>query len=331
MNLHRNEFLDQHVIPDASEYAYYMKKDAVTRMKVQLLESLWKCSLDHKDLIFFHGSEDALFKILMMAKIQNYHHLVVAEQAWAYYQTLGRNMNYQIHLVPPLEGQPLVMNEVSCTQYLDSLDASVVLMGYPDNPTGYRIETIIERAKKYTQHLFLLDCTYQSPEDYAETIQTIVPASSNIITITSVSKWFGLPGLRFGCGISHVPWFRNLELYLYFNPKVFDIVEKAISNVVYYKTLMAQRNDIHQSLLEKKYNRIKLHITPNLPFILVQLYRNQLDNTALDKFQKDHGVCLKILKIAGSTFFRISTSTTVEFVKMLEGLLHDMDMFLEIL
>ena len=325
MNLHRNEFLDQHVIPDAYEYASYMTKDTVTRMKAQLLDSLWKCSLDHEDLLFFHGSEDALFKILMMAKIQDYHHLVVAEQAWAYYQTLGRNMKYQIHLVPPLEGQPLIMDEIACTQYLDTLDAAVVLMGYPDNPTGYRIETFIERAKQYTHHLFLLDCTYQSPEDYAVTIQTIISASSNIIAITSVSKWFGLPGLRFGCGISHVPWFRHLELYLYFNPRVFHIVDKAISNVVYYKTLMAQRNHIHHSLLEKEYQLLKLHITPNLPFILVQLCCPSPAKGVLEQFQLDHGVCLKLLNLQGITFLRISTATNPEFVLMLETLLHNLE------
>ncbi|MCP3888785.1 MAG: cobyric acid synthase [Desulfobulbaceae bacterium] len=80
------------------------------------------------------------------------------------------------------------------------LPGDLVVLATPNNPTGKSItrNTILELAAEFPESLFLVDEAFL---DFIENCQTVGGVAANVLTMNSMTKFYGVPGLRIGYGI----------------------------------------------------------------------------------------------------------------------------------
>jgi len=84
----------------------------------------------------------------------------------------------------------------------ESPDAKLVFIGSPNNPTGNIVsqEEIIEILNKMDCIIVVDECYFEFSQN---TVIDLVQTYENLIVLRSLSKGFGLAGLRFGYAIAH--------------------------------------------------------------------------------------------------------------------------------
>lgn len=76
----------------------------------------------------------------------------------------------------------------------------LLLLGTPNNPTGCMpdLEALKELAARHPESLFLLDEAFL---DFQDDHQTLGASAENICSLNSMTKFYGVPGLRIGYGL----------------------------------------------------------------------------------------------------------------------------------
>tara|TARA_X000000950_G_C13915862_1_gene660972 strand:+ start:122 stop:1192 length:1071 start_codon:yes stop_codon:yes gene_type:complete len=144
----------------------------------------------------------------------------------------------------------------------------------PNNPTGdiMTLDQIEYLVKKYKEIIFIIDEAYW---EFSETnsAASLVVENENIIVTRTLSKAFGLAGLRFGYCCAE----KNIinDLYNYTSPKQVQtltqvIVEKVLSNIDYLYTNLSKIKRNYSIIFDEllKNNFISSSSNPNTNFIL---------------------------------------------------------------
>jgi aspartate/methionine/tyrosine aminotransferase len=155
--------------------------------------------LDSEDVLVTPGAATALF-IVATSLLEKGDHMVVAKSNYATNietpRAIGANISYL-----NLEFEKAYKLDVEQLENLITPATKLVSLTYPHNPTGALIDLstlkkiieIIERKNT----LLLFDETYREMS-FASQLPVAAGLSERVISVSSMSKSYGLPGIRTG-------------------------------------------------------------------------------------------------------------------------------------
>lgn len=333
LGLHRNEFLFAHGphVLDAKRQPCILENycsASTTQAFSRELSSF--LGLDPKALTIGHGAEDLLLKLLTWYR-SSCQDVLIPEFSWGEYERLTKGLGYRIwHAACHLPGQPMI-GEHSKRTFGPCLDLEalasqleawkghkirpdnriVVILPTTNNPTGTRIEhgQVAALIDAFPEAIFLLDAVY---EPLPSSFFADFSSHSRVHVIGSMSKFFGLPGLRLGFSTGPCP--EAFQLSLGFGQWQIQIARAAIQDSAHYAAARAALTASAQSLSRMQLSYTQIYPSA-APFILVCAGQTPVPPTApqdmTEKAQEllrlcedESGVWPKVFEQAGHLWFR---------------------------
>ena len=189
---------------------FYAKREELRALEKGLLAHLGVS--DIAQVCLFHGAEDALLKVFLW-KNASCRHLILPDFSWNQYLNLAAGLGFSLkEFAVRQQADAHSFDLAHLRQVLSELqEPGVVLLPCPNNPTGHTLDPALAAhlVGEFPQHTFVLDGVYEPfPSRYC------VPLAKhdNAIFISSLSKFFGLPGLRFGFAVGRFPRALQMDL-----------------------------------------------------------------------------------------------------------------------
>lgn len=221
-----------------------------------------------------------------------------------------------------LKGMPIISDH-------DLLDAKAIFVCNPNNPTGALIsrEDIAALAKRCERNevFLLVDEAFIELSDPDQSIACLAPEMEYLLVMRSLTKSFGVPGLRLGFGIA--------------NPQFTEIMDRAripwsISSIAAtagaYLLDNADYLEDSRNLIKKERERLTLALTnlglkplpSSVNFILVNIEPSGIGSDELTKYTMAQGVLVRDCQSfgLGKGYIRVAVRNRDENEKLIEAL-----------
>ncbi len=199
----------------------------------------------------------------------------------------------------------------------------------PNNPTGVLVTQknmlqIIETAKTKSTIIFVDECFIELTCNENESILKYIACFDNLFLLRSLTKTFGLAGLRVGYGIGNkkmVRFLKKIKIPWSVNTLAQQAAIASIPNKPYLrqtKDLIKRESTFLKKSISKLSNFICYDSATN--FILIE---SSLDITFLQKQLLNHKILIRNcnnFKGLGNNFFRIAIKTHAENLKLIKSL-----------
>ena len=164
--------------------------------------------IDEKQVLLGYGAEDLLKNAVhyFLTKGDN-HTMLIPKFSWWYYKSIADEVEGTTLQYPVYETDDSFCYDMDgLKKMIDEVHPRILLVASPNNPTGNglspdELDKVISMTKQDT--IVLIDEAYAS---YLNTdityIKKLVDAHSNVIICRTLSKFYGLPGLRMGFGFT---------------------------------------------------------------------------------------------------------------------------------
>jgi histidinol-phosphate/aromatic aminotransferase/cobyric acid decarboxylase-like protein len=316
--LHRNEYYFPHSPrvrallenpTPAGWVSTYATRDTLDAFIQELANAL---ELPTEHITLYHGAEDALFKILSWAAG---HRMTVYTTGlgWAEYMRMMQGLELNI-MQTALASSALEYSHPQ-KQFEQALyqaeSKSLVLLASPNNPTGHdpSVAELIRLAKLFPQHIFLVDRVYT---EFSK--ETFGPLStcSNVITLGSFSKYFGLPGLRVGFAIGPTPAVQSMALGP--SPWALHICQAALLDRDFYAKHWDIMKNVAQTLQQMESSAGQF-LKTSAPFVLFRCSKN-VSEEDLKWAQQHSKIVGKIITTSPSLQIRWSLGSPEAFQRI---------------
>lgn len=160
-----------------------------------------------------------------------------------------------------------------------SKNPGMVYIVNPNNPTGTVVDSneLIEFITKVSKHSFVLvDEAYLEFADSSTSMVSLVSTNPKVIVLKTMSKIYGMAGLRIGYGIAHPDTVAEIEKHQIFpgvftNTASFATAEAGLSDGEYLK-FIATKNNEAKNLVYKTLDQLGIeYITSQTNFILFDI------------------------------------------------------------
>lgn len=257
-------------------------------------------SVDEKNIVLGHGAEDVLIKTLTWLR-SGFEDVLTTSFSWTNYQFIASGLNYTCHKV---------QTQKTADSFYDSLEdidaflsrsprPLVVVLATPNNPTGHALsfEGVERLLTKYSQHFFVIDCVYDNFRSQFLKLSDL----PNVCIVGSFSKFFGMPGIRVGFGVSpSLP--KAFRMNLGLAPLSIAVCQAALASLDFYQGNRAQMLELAGALRRLSCDVFTVYRS-EAPFVLVEFHTepsvDQLRNAAALS-----GVEPKIFEQSGKTWLR---------------------------
>ncbi|MES1218051.1 MAG: aminotransferase class I/II-fold pyridoxal phosphate-dependent enzyme, partial [Bacteroidota bacterium] len=213
-------------------------------------------TLDKENVLLTVGAASALF-IIASSLLTKEDHLIVIRPNYATNIETPKTIGCEITFID-LHFENNWQPDIDAIEKAIQPNTKYISITHPHNPTGTLIsETNLLRLIKITEqnNLYLLvDETYRELS-FTKPYPLAASFSNRAISVSSVSKAYGLPGLRIGWLITRDD--KLMELFLAAKEQIF-ITNSVLDEEVTYQFLSQQ---------EKYFSAISLHIATNFSVI----------------------------------------------------------------
>jgi aspartate/methionine/tyrosine aminotransferase len=241
------------------------------------------------DILITAGAANALF-IVATSLINKGDHVLVAKSNYATNIETPRAIGAELEYLRLEFDNEFRLDFDSLEEKINS-KTKLVSLTYPHNPTGavlneeelYKLIQIIEKK----QTLLLIDETYRDMR-FAPAVPVAAGLSERVISVFSMSKSFGLPGIRTGWIFCRDA--RLMEIFLAAKEQI-QITNSVVDEEISYLYLLEK---------EKRFGRIKTRIKEN--FELLKSLMNTQDKL---EWVEPRGGCVCFPRIRKS--FQINT------------------------
>jgi histidinol-phosphate aminotransferase len=240
-----NEFLMEHhpdviqaavaAVKDGSALQQYYRGDLLHQVQEALADY---CGVESANVLIVNGADEAIR--LTMQAMQPFN-LVINLPTYGNYQRIAEIMNTPV----------ITCEAADLRTFLHDIpkQADMILICSPNNPTSQTIpiRDIIAVAMRQKHKTFVVDNVYQDFEGQIDdSSYASVKDMRNVIYIRSMSKAFGLAGLRIGYIIGHVETISTIARC--FNSKSVTglsllCAKACMDNLNYYQTKAAEVQD----------------------------------------------------------------------------------------
>lgn len=162
--------------------------------------------IDEHQIILGYGAEELLKKAVHFFLTEGGSKtMLVPKFSWWYYQSIASEVSGTTLLYPVYEDENTFRYDLKgMLQMVEQIKPRILLIASPNNPTGNTLtpEEIDHLAEKIPpETLILVDEAYASfVHEDSSYIKTLIDRHENLIICRTLSKFYGLPGLRLGFG-----------------------------------------------------------------------------------------------------------------------------------
>lgn len=174
--------------------------------------------------------------------------ILIPQFSWWYYSSIAAEVEGVTEMYPLYEqGDTFAYNVDEVIEYTNRIRPRLLLLASPNNPTGNSLTSeeigrIMESIPEET--MVLIDEAYASfitnDVDY---IAPLVNKYSNLIISRTLSKFYGLPGLRMGFGFmgaGHNDFLKYANMYLGYNRFSEAVAIAALESEDHYRDVAKQ-------------------------------------------------------------------------------------------
>ena len=162
--------------------------------------------IDEKQIVLGYGAEDMLKKAVhYFLTLGGNKTMLIPKYSWWYYKSIADEVDGTTLQYPVFENGDTFSYDIDgLRQMIADINPKIVLVASPNNPTGnaltpQEMEQLVEMVPQST--IVLVDEAYASfISNDASYIKTLIEKHENIIICRTLSKFYGLPGLRMGFG-----------------------------------------------------------------------------------------------------------------------------------
>ncbi len=270
--------------------------------------------IPEEQVLLGYGGEDILKNVVHYFLMNSDNKtILIPEFSWWYYNRIASECGGEYEMYPLHETEDtFAYNVDEIIEYTNRIRPSMLLLASPNNPTGNsltseQIGKIMENIPSET--MVLIDEAYASfittDTDY---IAPLVNKYSNLIISRTLSKFYGLPGLRVGFGFigkGHDQFISYVNKYLGFNRFSEAVALAALDSDDHYRKVaddMEWGRQLYKKALGDKpgfkvYKSVANFILIKYPVeIKEQLKEALADQQYKIKFMSDKGLesCLRI-------------------------------------
>ncbi len=277
-------------------------------------------SIDPATVIPSNGSTELLYTLPRILGCQR---AVIPVPSYIDYVRAVKLAGMIIQTVPLQESQDFQLDPAALADIIEADD--LVIFASPNNPTGALVSpgTILSLASDFPQTIFLIDEAFL---DFVEEGESVCAKRDNVLTLNSMTKFFGVPGLRLGFGVFPVkiaqqvqelmpPWTLN-SLAQAFGTECFKDLEYHHSSRITAREL---RVELAEGL--KPFTQLKVYPS-NANYLLVKLLDSSTSQELSVKLLQ-RGIlirCCDNYEGLGDSFFRIAVRTREENGQLLDVL-----------
>lgn len=277
------------------------------------------------NIIVGNGATEILFLYLRALKPKK---VLLLAPCFAEYERALRSVAAKIEYFELKESNNFYPDVENLKREIENGDYDLLLFCNPNNPTGQFIELedikeLINSCEKKNTKIFVDEAFIEFVEDWKEKTVSFLK-NKNIFIMRAFTKFFAIPGLRLGYGISFdeeilkkmweekEPWtvntFANLAGIIMLEDK--DYMEKT------EKWISEEKNFIYQAL--NKFQHLKAYRT-ECNFILIKLFN--VRSTSLRAKMIEKNVLIRDasnFKFLDDSFVRLAIKDRNSNLKMLE-------------
>lgn len=213
-----------------------------------------------EQILLGYGGEEILKNVVHYYLTKgNNKTILIPQFSWWYYNSIAEEVEGHTEMYPLYELDDTFMYKVDeIIEYTNRIHPRILLLASPNNPTGNNlsgndIRQIMTSIPEDT--MVLVDEAYASfitsDIDY---IAPLVNEYSNLIISRTLSKFYGLPGLRMGFGFmgaGHKMFLKYANKYLGYNRFSETVALAALESEAYYRSV-AEQMDWGRKLYKKE-------------------------------------------------------------------------------
>lgn len=275
-------------------------------------------NVSEKNVVLGYGGEDILKSVIhcFLSKGANLK-ILIPTFSWWYYKSIADEVGGQTISYPLYEnGNTFSYNIDEIKRIATEENPTMVLLASPNNPTGNSLalsemEEILDSLSKDT--IVVIDEAYTSFANKDITyISELIKKYPNLIIIRTLSKFYGLPGLRLGyafMGDGLTSFVSYSTMYLGYN-KLTETLAIAALKSTNYSDKIAEQMQIDKKLYEKELSILEgfkvYHSDANFVLVKYPFELKEKLQTALLK----HNIVVKFMNEEGLTsHMRITLGT----------------------
>lgn len=209
--------------------------------------------IDEAQVLLGYGGEDILKQSVhyFLTQADGNKTMLIPKFSWWYYKSIadevdGRTLQYPLYE----EGNTFKYDIAAIKEMVEKEHPKILLLASPNNPTGNGLtpkELDDLLAFIPNQTIVLIDEAYASfvTEDNSY-IKELVNKYNNLIVSRTLSKFYGLPGLRMGFGFISKgleKFIRYSNKYLGYNRFSEDIAIAALKSEAHYREVARMMNE----------------------------------------------------------------------------------------
>ena len=206
-------------------------------------------NVPEEQVLLGYGGEDILKNAVHYYLTKgNNKTILIPQFSWWYYNSIAEEVEGQTEMYPLYEqDDTFAYNVDEVIEYTNRICPRMLLLASPNNPTGNsltseEVSRIMENILAET--MVLIDEAYasfiSSDVDY---IAPLVNKYSNLIISRTLSKFYGLPGLRMGFGFmgaGHKKFLKYANKYLGYNRFSEAVALAALESEDHYRNVAGQ-------------------------------------------------------------------------------------------
>lgn len=220
--------------------------------------------IDEKQVMLGYGGEDLLKQIVHYALTlpDGNKTMLVPKFSWWYYKSIADEVGGETIQYPLYEDEHTYLYDLTrLEEMVQELNAKILLLASPNNPTGNsltpdEIDQILNKVPESTY--VVIDEAYASYINKDTTyIARLIGKHPNLLIVRTMSKFYGLPGLRMGFGFigeKLLPFSRYGNKYLGYNRISEDVAIAALKSDAHYRAIadsMEQDRQMYRRELEQ--------------------------------------------------------------------------------
>jgi aspartate/methionine/tyrosine aminotransferase len=281
-NLSESSFTDQRLSDLGIDVSNLLLVYGDHKGKPELRELIAaEAGLGKEDVLITSGAAPALF-ILATSFLEAGDHLVVAKANYATNletpRTIGANISYLNMRFD--DGYALPFDEL---EQLITRETKLVSLTYPHNPTGAvlteeQLRKVIDLIERNNTFL-LLDETYRDMS-FEKVLPLAATLSDRVISVSSMSKSYGLPGIRIGWIICKNK--KLMETFLAAKEQIF-ITNSVVDEEIAFQYLKNKNHHLES---------VKKTIAKNFSIL-----KNFMDNQSILEWVEPKGGCVAFVRI----------------------------------
>lgn len=237
--------------------------------------------LDEKQVLLGYGGEDILKQVVhfFLTEEDGNKTMLIPNYSWWYYRSIADEVNGKSEIYPMYEDGDTFRYDIEALKnILSEQQPKIVMLATPNNPTGnmlsaQELEDILSFMPSTT--VALIDESYASyVTDDKTYVKNLIDCYPNVIIVRTLSKFYGLPGLRLGFGFMSASLERFIKYstkYLGYNRLSEEIGIAVLKADGYYRKI-AESMNADRRMYEKELGNLpgfKVYKS-NANFILVK-------------------------------------------------------------